>query len=456
MGFCEDLLEVILVLVVFRAGSTQTNIARGFRSRAKVLGGVIMLTSFIFRVLILIFVYAYPAYECYKTLELNKQEIEQLCFWCQYWILFGLLRELGVFADILFSWLPFYYGAKLGAFLYLWHPRTKGATFVYETFLVPFIAEHEFEIDPSLFEFRARAADWGLIAWQMAVSYLQTSVPEMKKYAISLMPTMNSIEGEKNYIYFFFTSIYVVNDEPHRRGTTSNASALSNMTLEECQSLCWMNCSCVAFSMIRDNMCLSWPADLMDIRVFAQGGNDLYVRLAASELDSIRSSGKQKSLVIKVTVPVLSFLLLLCVGSFLWLERRSKLVKPDIVDPSTPKETELDLPLYSMVSIRAATNEFSRDNIVGMGGFGFIYKGKLADGQEVAVKRLSKASEQGTDEFKSEVSIIAKLQHRNLVRLLGYCIEDEERILIYEYMTNKSLDTFIFGHVQSVQSSQRS
>ncbi|KAG6525792.1 hypothetical protein ZIOFF_015763 [Zingiber officinale] len=327
---------------------------------------------------------------------------------------------------------------KMGNLSWIYPVILKGATFVYETFLAPFIAEHESKIDPSLFEFRARAADWGLIAWQMVVSYLQTSVPEMKKYAISLMPTMNSIER------------YIA-----QQGTTSNASALSNMTLEECQSLCWTNCSCVAFSMIRD-MCLSWPADLMDIRVFAQGGNDLYVRLAASELelkstscaDSIRSSGKQKSLVIKVSVLVLSFLLLLCVGSFLWLERRSKLVKPDIVDPSTPKETELDLPLYSMVSIRAATNEFSRDNIVGMGGFGFIYKvkmGKLADGQEVAVKRLSKASEQGTDEFKTEVSIIAKLQHRNLVRLLGYCIEDEERILIYEFMTNKSLDTFIFG-----------
>ncbi|XP_042383645.1 putative HVA22-like protein g [Zingiber officinale] len=144
--------------------------------------------------LINILIFLKKTSECYKTLELNKQEIEQLRFWCQYWILFGLLRELGVFADILFSWLPFYYGAKLGAFLYLWHPRTKGATFVYETFLAPFIAEHESEIDPSLFEFRARAADWGLIAWQMAVSYLQTSVPEMKKYAISLMPTMNSIE----------------------------------------------------------------------------------------------------------------------------------------------------------------------------------------------------------------------------------------------------------------------
>ncbi|XP_042391488.1 HVA22-like protein i isoform X1 [Zingiber officinale] len=139
------------------------------------------------------------AYKCYKTIELNKQEIGQLRFWCQYWILVALLTALGVFADIFFSWLPFYYGAKLGAFLYLWHPRTKGATFVYETYLGPFIAEHESEIDRLLFEFRARATDRGLIAWQMAANYLQTSVSEMMKYAISLMPAkkMNSTEPQE-------------------------------------------------------------------------------------------------------------------------------------------------------------------------------------------------------------------------------------------------------------------
>ncbi|RWR84994.1 putative G-type lectin S-receptor-like serine/threonine-protein kinase [Cinnamomum micranthum f. kanehirae] len=104
----------------------------------------------------------------------------------------------------------------------------------------------------------------------------------------------------------------------------------------------------------------------------------------------------------------------------------------------------LDIPFVPFDIIAAATENFSDSNKLGKGGFGPVYKGKISEGKEIAVKRLSKSSGQGLEEFKNEVILIAKLQHRNLVRLLGYCIEGDEKMLLYEYMPNKSLDAFLF------------
>ncbi|PON41058.1 Mitogen-activated protein kinase kinase kinase [Parasponia andersonii] len=108
-----------------------------------------------------------------------------------------------------------------------------------------------------------------------------------------------------------------------------------------------------------------------------------------------------------------------------------------------PVSTE-ELPFMDLSTICAATSEFSDLNKLGQGGFGSVYKGVLPDGKEVAVKRLSRKSWQGEEEFRNELVLIAKLQHRNLVRLLGCAVEGVEKILVYEFMPNKSLDSFIF------------
>uniref|UniRef100_A0A3N7EK23 Protein kinase domain-containing protein n=1 Tax=Populus trichocarpa TaxID=3694 RepID=A0A3N7EK23_POPTR len=104
-----------------------------------------------------------------------------------------------------------------------------------------------------------------------------------------------------------------------------------------------------------------------------------------------------------------------------------------------------NLKVYSAAKIMASTSNFASENKLGQGGFGLVYKGKLPEGREIAVKRLSRSSGQGLVEFKNELILIAKLQHMNLVRLLGCCIQGEEKMLVYVYMPNKSLNLFIFG-----------
>ncbi|XP_023002931.1 cysteine-rich receptor-like protein kinase 29 isoform X1 [Cucurbita maxima] len=99
---------------------------------------------------------------------------------------------------------------------------------------------------------------------------------------------------------------------------------------------------------------------------------------------------------------------------------------------------------FNFDTIKEATDDFSDENKLGQGGFGAVYRGKLPNGQHIAVKRLANNSQQGDVEFKNEVLLVVKLQHRNLVRLLGFCLQGIERLLIYEFVPNGSLDHFIF------------
>ncbi|KAL2943965.1 hypothetical protein RDABS01_032312 [Bienertia sinuspersici] len=229
-----------------------------------------------------------------------------------------------------------------------------------------------------------------------------------------------------------------------------------SMSLKECERLCHANCSCVAYanSDIRHggSGCLMWFDELLDIRVYSNGGQDLYVRMNAAEL----GNGSTRKKIVSILVPISSAGVISLV---LWLtlrSRKQKLQRHGTQQSSlktrkdeTPGFQTDELPLFGFSEINKATQHFSFGNKLGEGGFGLVYKGVLNDGQEIAVKRLSKQSKQGIDEFKNEVSCIAKHQHRNLVKLLGCCLEADERMLIYEYMPNKSLDLFIFDRLKS-------
>ncbi|KQK10083.1 receptor-like serine/threonine-protein kinase SD1-8 [Brachypodium distachyon] len=265
----------------------------------------------------------------------------------------------------------------------------------------------------------------------------------------------------------------------------TNATVHADMTLDDCREACLRNCSCRAYAAANvggpvSRGCVIWAGDLLDMRQFPEVVQDVYIRLAQSEVDALNAAQAMRArrrMVIAIATTISSVLLLGAFGYFcFWRNkaRRKHARQPETallhfrqtnvlpykasrkhpdLSPSQDQrfgenrmggEEDLDLPLFNLAVILVATDNFAAEHKIGEGGFGAVYLGRLEDGQEVAVKRLSRKSAQGVEEFKNEVKLIAKLQHKNLVRLLGCCIDKDERMLVYEFMHNNSLDTFIF------------
>ncbi|CAI0467975.1 unnamed protein product [Linum tenue] len=199
---------------------------------------------------------------------------------------------------------------------------------------------------------------------------------------------------------------------------TTTGRLYAGMDLKNCEQECLRNCSCTAYA--SSNLtsgigCIVLYGDLMDTRVFAGGGQDVYVRVGNKEetnrtIPKIESESEKESLY---------------------------------------EDKDSSVPIFDVLDIFAATKDFSLASKLGQGGFGTVYKGVLSSGQEIAVKRLSKTSRQGIREFKNEVRLVSKLQHKNLARLFGCCIHGEDKMLIYEYLSNTSLDLFIFDKRRS-------
>ncbi|KHN19087.1 G-type lectin S-receptor-like serine/threonine-protein kinase [Glycine soja] len=219
---------------------------------------------------------------------------------------------------------------------------------------------------------------------------------------------------------------------------------------DECRAQCLENCSCVAYAYDNGIGCMVWSGDLIDIQKFSSGGIDLYIRVPPSESELEKHSDKRrhKTILIPVGITIGMVALAGCVClSRKWTAKSiGKINSQRQGMNEDQKQVKLNdhLPFFSFEELVNATNNFHSANELGKGGFGSVYKGQLKDGHEIAVKRLSKTSGQGLEECMNEVLVISRLQHRNLVRLLGCCIEQEENMLVYEYMPNKSLDVILF------------
>ncbi|KAF5472857.1 hypothetical protein F2P56_009529 [Juglans regia] len=159
-----------------------------------------------------------------------------------------------------------------------------------------------------------------------------------------------------------------------------------------------------------------------------------------------KGSNSSRTIII-VVAAVVSAVLIVCICTCIYLRMRKQRKKVEMDEINSSAESLQ----FDFSTIRVATDNFSDVNKLGQGGFGTVYKGKFPNGQEIAVKRLSRSSEQGDQEFKNEILLVAKLRHRNLVRLLGFCFEGNERLLVYEFMPNASLDHFIFGTITFFQ-----
>ncbi|XP_022846079.1 receptor-like serine/threonine-protein kinase SD1-8 isoform X1 [Olea europaea var. sylvestris] len=229
-----------------------------------------------------------------------------------------------------------------------------------------------------------------------------------------------------------------------------NSQSVTVRSAGECESVCLSNCSCTAYSYV-GNACSVWNGELLNLQQLSENngsGRTINVRLSASASQFSRTKKGKWVIIGAVVGSVAVVIVLLAIVVIVICRRRIR--TPNAVEGSLianlgeDSKSNIGVPFCTWESILVATENFSDANKLGQGGFGLVYKGIFPEGQEIAVKRLSSCSVQGINEFQNEVVLIAKLQHRNLVRLVGYCIKENEKILLYEYMPNKSLDAFIF------------
>ncbi|XBJ15355.1 hypothetical protein VPH35_007266 [Triticum aestivum] len=235
-----------------------------------------------------------------------------------------------------------------------------------------------------------------------------------------------------------------------------NAQGAVSTSSQECEVVCLNSCSCTAYT-YNYTGCFVWHGDLINLQEQYRGigGGTLLLRLAASELPDQQ---RNKTMVIGSIVGGVAAVLITLAIVLFFLSRTCRRDRTFRISKTDFRYSDLlddiqsiDSLLLDLSTLRVATNDFGEGTMLGKGGFGMVHKGVLPDGKQIAVKRLCKSSKQGIGELKSELVLVAKLRHRNLVSLIGVCLEEQEKILVYEFMPNRSLDTILFGTTFSLR-----
>ncbi|GLJ33005.1 hypothetical protein SUGI_0664660 [Cryptomeria japonica] len=217
----------------------------------------------------------------------------------------------------------------------------------------------------------------------------------------------------------------------------------SEWTLLGCKTACLNNCSCTAFAFTDSNsdVCKLWYGDLLSMRAKATSsdGQLLFIRLAASDVSLLSvHAGRSSSRVIALSISIpLGVAVLSCmfIGACIIQSRRGRLLqKVEEYDAPTSLRT------FTYKELKIASSNFAHE--LGKGAFGSVFKATLRDKTLVAVKRLE-SSAQAEKQFRAEISTIGNIHHVNLVRLRGFCVEGSKRMLVYEYMQNGSLNSFL-------------
>ncbi|KAL6896795.1 hypothetical protein ACP4OV_007367 [Aristida adscensionis] len=219
-------------------------------------------------------------------------------------------------------------------------------------------------------------------------------------------------------------------------------------SIEECRSICLSNCACTAYGHKHD--CNIWNGELRDLKQLSNGNNDgfdIYIRLAASDLLIRDSKKKVHHVRTTMLIAVLGsiFMALCTLGVIVQISQRRNSTQKAIWNDDV-------LIMYDYSFLQHCTKNFS--DKLGQGSFGSVFKGLLPDSKSIAVKKLQ-GMRQGEKQFQTEVRALGRVQHSNLVHLSGFCLRGAERLLVYDFMENGSLDSHIFNNVKILDWNRR-